>query len=148
MQSSRMSGAPLDTLEISERAGPARVVVAEDDNQFRALLCQALQADGYEVVEARDGTELGELVRSLLLRSNGGCAVELMIADVRMPGASGLSVLSELRRCDWNTPVILMSAFADDELAVEAARLGAVVLDKPFDLQELMWFVRLNTSNV
>jgi DNA-binding response OmpR family regulator len=143
-----MSGAPLDALEISERVAPARVVVAEDDHQFRAMRCQALQADGYEVVEARDGTELGQLVRSLLLRSNGGCTVELMIADVRMPGASGLSVLSELRRSDWNTPVILISAFADDELAVEAARLGAIVVDKPFDLQELMWFVRLNTGNV
>jgi DNA-binding response OmpR family regulator len=143
-----MSGAPLDGLELAERDAPARVVVAEDDHQFRAMLCHALRAAGYDVVEVQDGTELGEVVRSLLLRTDGRSAVELVIADVRMPGASGLSVLSELRRSDWNTPVILMSAFADDDLDDEAARLGAVVLDKPFDLQELMWFVRLNTGNV
>ena len=123
-----------------------RVVVAEDDDQFRSMLCGNLRAAGYDVVEARDGGELRRQVNALLLHPKGQAVAELVIADVRMPGASGLSVLSDLRRSDWNTPVILMSAFADDELVAEARRLGATVLDKPFDLQELMRFVSQNTG--
>ena len=147
MQSSNASNASLELLEISPRELPVRVVVAEDDEQFRAMLCKTLRQGGYDVVEARDGCELGEVVNSLLLRPQGEAVVELVIADVRMPGASGLNVLSELRRSDWNTPVLLMTAFADAELTREARRLGAMVLDKPFDLQELLLLVRQNTGN-
>jgi DNA-binding response OmpR family regulator len=148
MQSSRASGAAFDPLEISARSHPVRVVVAEDDNDFRSMLCGKLREAGYDVVEARDGGELGRVVNALLLRPTGQAVAEMVIADVRMPGASGLSVLSELRRSDWNTPVILMSAFADDDTVAEARRLGATVINKPFDLHELMWFVRQNTGSL
>jgi DNA-binding response OmpR family regulator len=145
MQPSRSSASA--GFEISAREAPIRVVLAEDDHEFRAMLCRLLRKEGYEVVEARDGLQLIELVQSSVLRSEGQASVELIIADVRMPGATGLRALAELRRHDWNTPVVLISAFADAETRAEAARLGAVMFDKPFDMQELVWFVRQNTGN-
>jgi DNA-binding NtrC family response regulator len=70
----------------------------------------------------------------------------LIISDVRMPGVSGLDVLATLRREDWSTPVILMTAFGDLETRAEARRLGAKALfDKPFDVDDLRtavsWFL-------
>lgn len=55
-----------------------------------------------------------------------------------MPWASGLTVLAALRRYDWATPAILITAFGDDETHSEARRLGAAaVFDKPFDMRDL-----------
>jgi CheY-like chemotaxis protein len=146
MQSSNSPHWPRGLQEIGAREAPARVVVAEDDSELRGMLSALLRRNGYEVVEACTGVELLEVVHSMVLGSDGGAPVELVIADVRMPGASGVRAVSELRQSDWNTAVILITAFSDPELSAEAARLGAVVLDKPFDLQHLMWFVRQSTG--
>lgn len=55
-----------------------------------------------------------------------------------MPGCGGLEVLARMRRVEWSTPVILITAFGDAETHTEACRLGAArVLDKPFDVDEL-----------
>jgi DNA-binding response OmpR family regulator len=54
-----------------------------------------------------------------------------------MPIASGLSVLESLRKANWRTPVILMTAFGDDATRARAEALGAVLFDKPFDVDDL-----------
>jgi FixJ family two-component response regulator len=60
------------------------------------------------------------------------------VLDVRMPGVSGLEVLAALQKRGPSVPVILTSAFADETLSEDAARLGAVVLlSKPFRLDML-----------
>jgi DNA-binding NtrC family response regulator len=64
-------------------------------------------------------------------------AVSIIVSDIRMPGLDGLGLLTALRCASWTTPVILMTAFGSSETHEEAARLGAVVLDKPFDLERL-----------
>jgi CheY-like chemotaxis protein len=134
--------------EISLRAAPLRVVLAEDDDEMRTMLSALIRAEGYDVVEARHGIELLELVESMVLRSHGEAVVEMIVSDVRLPGMTGLSAVAQLRRSDWNTPVVLISAFADPETRAEAARLGAIMLEKPFDLHELMWLVQQNTGNI
>lgn len=134
--------------EISLRAAPLRVVLAEDDDEMRAMLSSLLRADGYDVLEASHGIELLGLVEAMVLRSDGEAIVELIVSDVRLPGMTGLGAIAQLRRSDWNTPVVLISAFADAETRAEAARLGAIMLAKPFDLNELMWLVHQNTGNV
>ncbi len=142
MQSS--TGAPVRgaALESTPEAIQARVILAEDDDEFRDLLSACLRRDGIEVVEASHGLELLGLVDSWMLRSDGETLVELVISDFRLPGATGLQALTALRQYHWNTPVILISSFADPELREEAVRLGAVVLDKPFDIQQMMCLVR------
>ena len=54
-----------------------------------------------------------------------------------MPVANGLQVVAALRSANCWTPVILMTAFGDESMRTEAQRLGAVLFDKPFDLDDL-----------
>ena len=120
--------------------GPAVILLAEDDHDMRELIAGALRRSGYEVIEARDGSELLELIGNAHLRTRGpGTAPDLIISDIRMPRWSGIEILAGLRRSDWAMPVVLITAFGDEPLHEEARRLGAVtVLDKPFDVDELI----------
>lgn len=113
------------------------VFVAEDDAEMRALITAALEADGYAVVAASDGRDL--LARLETDRERVG----VIVSDVRMPGYSGLDLLAIVRCASWAVPVILITAFGDEETHAEARELGAVtVLDKPFDLDDLRAAVR------
>ena len=113
---------------------PLRVVVGEDDGEMRRLVVQALRRDGYAVGEASDGPSLLELMRS---QASSGERIDLVISDIRMPGCSGLQVLERLRMANDRVPVILMTAFGDDETRLEAERRGAVLFDKPFLIDDL-----------
>jgi len=121
---------------------PGRILLAEDDAEMRALVAGALRADGYEVVEAKDGEELLRWIESTA-QADGRNPFAVIVSDVRMPGLSGMDVLAVLQ-CSYRvTPVILITAFGDEELHAEAAELGAVaVFDKPFDLDDLRSAVR------
>ena len=103
---------------------------------MRALLTEELERDGYAVLAARDGREMAlrlRTVRHCPLRSPNA-----IVMDVRMPGLSGLEILSELRAAEWTTPVILITAFPDPWLAAEARRLDATLVAKPFDVETLL----------
>lgn len=118
------------------------VVVAEDDDDMRRLVVQALRDEGFHVVEARNGWELLELVGARMM-SRDGRSLGLIVTDVRMHGLTGLEILAGLRENDWSTPVVLMTAFGDPALHTEAGRLGALaVFDKPFDVRALRALVR------
>lgn len=110
------------------------VLLAEDNPDMRDLLKGALRRDGYQVAAVPDGAAL---LAAIAARHPFRQTPELIISDVRMPKCSGLDVLKELRRHDWVTPVILITAFGDIDTHRQAARFGAVVLDKPFDLDHL-----------
>ena len=113
---------------------PARLLLAEDDFELRELLACVLRADGHEVVEARDGNELWQLLSS---GSEAG-PFSLVVSDVRMPGLTAFDVLTGLQRMLSETPVILITAFGDQTTHLRALRLGARrVFDKPFDCDEL-----------
>ncbi|MFB1479269.1 response regulator [Corallococcus sp. RDP092CA] len=121
----------------AEPARAPRILVADDQTEMRTLIRKMLVRRGYEVVEAADGPDL---VRVLVegLTAEEARAPDLIITDVRMPGFTGLEVLARLRREQWTTPVILITAFGDVQLHREALRLGAAcVLNKPFDMDEL-----------
>ncbi len=63
--------------------------------------------------------------------------IDLIVSDVRMPICSGLEIVRAIRDSGWTVPVILMTAFGDDETRDRAAQLNAVLFDKPFDLDDL-----------
>lgn len=118
------------------RTSIPRILLAEDDPDFRGLLASALRQDGYEVLEAETGTELAEILASLQFRHQE--PVDLIISDMRMPGFPPLDVLEGFRLA-LRTPFIVMTAFGSDTMRADARRLGAAYFfDKPFVIEELM----------
>lgn len=106
---------------------------------MRAFLAGTLRTAGYHVVELPDGNALWAALREGMAGLDNPSTPDLVICDLRIPGADGLEVLSQLRAWDWATPVILMTALRTPEALVEAKRLGATaVLTKPFDVDELV----------
>src|SRR4051812_6797297 len=121
----------------------AHVLLAEDDDDFRALLVTALRKDGHLITELEDGFELSDYLA--LTRPEGGLipTPDLVLSDVRMPGHSGLDVLARARSSGLRCPVLLLTAFPDDELRERARGLGrCVVIEKPVDLDVLRSYVR------
>lgn len=112
------------------------VIVADDDDDLRALVAETLRSDGHTVIEARDGAELLAVLSDTL--SDPLACPDLILTDVLMPKLSGLGVLEELRRARVRLPVLMMTGFAPSSVAAVAKRLGAVgVLRKPFDADDL-----------
>ncbi len=109
---------------------PPCVLVAEDDAEMRRLVVEALRRDGYDVREARDGGEL-------LGAASQSAEVDLIVSDVRMPAFTGMQILAALRDGGSTVPVILMTAFGDDDTRARAETLGAILFDKPFALDDL-----------
>jgi CheY-like chemotaxis protein len=115
----------------------ARILLADDDELFRATLREELVEQGYEVIETSNGAEaLEELARAADAR---GAVPDVLVLDVCMPGLSGLGVLDIMRRFPQQPPTLLITGFADKSIDVFASRFGAYrVLRKPVDLDEVL----------
>ena len=71
-----------------------------------------------------------------------GIPVALVISDIRMPGLSGIDVLRQIRESALDTPVLLISAFCDEETLGDADRFEAtVVMSKPFEMEALVTII-------
>ena len=118
----------------SVRLSGTRILLAEDDPELRSLLVGILRGDGHEVVAVCDGREL---IR-VLARGSGGADFDLIVTDDRMPGWTGMQILTGLRSLHDSPPIVLITAFADESLRARAVVLGAAaVLDKPLDCDDL-----------
>jgi DNA-binding response OmpR family regulator len=116
-----------------------RAVVADDDAELRRLVALGLAREGFEVTEVADGKELLSLIDDVT--SNTARRPDLIIADIFMPGCSGLKVVASMRRRNLEIPVVLITAFGDETTHALAKRLGAAALfDKPFDMVEIRRF--------
>lgn len=123
-------------------ASRPRVLVADDDAEMRHLVAETLRKDDYEVVEEPDGGRL--LVRLAAIRAFDKTVdpFDLIVSDIRMPVCSGLAIVKGMRQVRCNTPVILMTAFGDDETRALAEKLGAQLFDKPFQMGALRAMAR------
>jgi len=125
-------------LALSRSTTPSRILLAEDDAEFREMLVDLLQIEGYEVVAVRDGAELRAHLEAWQQDPQQAASYSLILSDLRMPNGDALQVLESLGARRSQTPVLLMSAFADEELHERARRAGVVgVLGKPFDVDDL-----------
>ena len=107
------------------------VLVVEDQDSARESLAELLRGEGYEVHEAADGNAAISLVNQLDL--------DLVLTDLTMPGSDGIGVLRHIRDVSPQTLVILMTAHASVETAVEAIRLGAQdYLLKPLIFEDVL----------
>ncbi len=119
-------------------ARPFRILLAEDDTELRELISWALGQRGYQVVQCRDGDAL---MKHLGPPGPGVIAeeVDLVISDIRMPGSTGLQVLARVGDLEEPPPVIMVTAFPDQETRDQAERLHAEALfAKPFELEDLL----------
>ena len=115
---------------------PLSIVVADDDDDMRALVVEALRGDGHWVVEARDGEEL--LVALHDTGPDPAWCPDVVVSDVKMPKLSGLGALAAFRRAGLPCAVVLMTVLGDPSIESVARALGAVgVLRKPFDVDDL-----------
>ncbi len=107
------------------------ILVVEDDAALREAVCDTLELAGQRVVSAAGGDE----ALQVLSRQ----AVSLVVSDVRMLPVDGIALLKQIRSRFPQLPVVLMTAFADVERAVEAMRAGACdFLLKPFEPKALL----------
>ena len=106
------------------------VLIVDDERTLARAIRTFMTEAGYEAEVAGDAEKAMEMVESL--------RPDVVFADVRLPGMSGIDLLRRVREFDPAIPVIIMSAHGTIEGAVEAVKLGAFdYLKKPVDLEEL-----------
>ena len=114
-------------------AAGATILLAEDESLVRVLLRDYLVAEGYEVLEATDGDEALEMVRQ------AGGAIDLLLADVVMPGIRGSDLARHVAETYPGVKVLLMSGYADAPASSprSAAAGEAAFIQKPFSTESL-----------
>ena len=116
--------------------GSERILVAEDEDGVRKLVCRLLKGLGYQVLEANRGQQA-------LALAAAADRIDLLLTDVRMPDLNGPEVAERLRRTRPELRVLFMSGYIDDPALREQLAAGAaMVLDKPFTTQQLAERVR------
>ena len=109
------------------------ILVVDDEALIRWSLSERLTQEGYRVVEASDGREATERLRE---------PVDLVLLDYRLPDTDGLTLLKQIKQSDPDTLVILLTAYASVEAAVEVMKQGAYhYANKPFNLDEIALLV-------
>ena len=106
------------------------LLIVDDEPRIRRIVQMALEDRGYEVLTAGSAEEAEKIMSAH--------EIDLVIADLQLPGRSGLELLGDLRRNRPAVPVILITAFGTVETAVEAIKAGAFdYVLKPFGIDEL-----------
>ncbi|MEK6588617.1 MAG: sigma-54 dependent transcriptional regulator [Chloroflexota bacterium] len=109
----------------------ATVLVVDDEETARSFVSGALSDAGFEPIEA------GDLAQARQAIETG--AADIVLLDVVLPDGSGLSLLQQIERENPRPPVILITAFGEVDIAVQAMKQGALdFLQKPLDLDQLI----------
>jgi DNA-binding NtrC family response regulator len=114
---------------------PARILVIDDEESIRDSMSLVLRKEGYRVGSAASGQE------GLNLFSTQ--AFQVVFVDLKLPGTTGLDVLSRIKEVDPEAPVIIITGYASIESAVEAMKRGAFdYMTKPFTPEEVRVITR------
>ncbi len=115
--------------------GGDRILIVEDEDLMRELLSRILEGENYRIFQASSGEEALKLLQDQ--------AIDLVLTDLRMRGMNGLELLTEVRTLDPEIVVVVMTAYASVETAVEAMRKGAYdYITKPFINEEIRVMLR------
>ena len=107
-----------------------KVLVVDDEDSVRALLSLVLRKAGFAVVEASDGLMAVEVAKREV--------PDVVIMDIRMPKMDGMAAFRAFKQQQIDAAVILMTAFAEVNAAVEAMKIGAFdYVIKPFNIEEI-----------
>jgi two-component system response regulator PilR (NtrC family) len=112
-----------------------KILVVDDEQSLREVLSIMLRRAGYAVTSAMDGEEAIELLNKEIF--------DLVITDLRMPKIDGMDVLKAVKSASPETVVLIITAFATADSAVEAMKQGAYdYLTKPFQVDEVQLIIR------
>jgi len=110
-------------LQVQARQQP-RILVVDDDENFRTMLLDLLETSDYMAQGAEDGETALALLREVTF--------DLLMVDLRMPGMGGIELIRQARSLYPHARVIILTGYADKESAIDAASLGvADTMEKP-----------------
>jgi DNA-binding NtrC family response regulator len=113
-----------------------KILVVDDDRRIVKTTCDILKIKGHEAIAAYTGEEGVEKVRNE--------APDCVLMDIKMPGIGGVEALMRMKEVVPELPVVLVSAYATNEIVDEAKKAGAyAVLGKPLDIQMVLSFLSL-----
>jgi DNA-binding NtrC family response regulator len=113
-----------------------RLLIVEDKESLALMLRETVEAEGFEAEVIANGAEAAR-------RLAEGRRYLAVLTDLKLPGADGIAVLRQARESDPDCAVIVMTAFATIETAVEAMKLGAFdFVEKPVDVDHLLLLLR------
>ena len=125
------AAAPAAPARVATGTARPRVLVVDDEASIRDLLSKTLALAEYDVDVAPDGRSALDRMRMY--------PYDLLIADLKMPGMDGLSVIREAKRYKTDLPVIVITGYSTESSAIEAINLGVTgYLTKPFRLQRIL----------
>lgn len=112
-----------------------RILVVDDEKGMRDLLSKVLKKEGYQVYIAQDGEEGLDIIKNNV--------IDIVIADLDMPVMNGIEMIKQAKEFDPNLTIIIITAYASIESAIEALKLGAYdYLIKPFNIEEIKLTVK------
>lgn len=107
-----------------------RLLVVDDEDNVREIIEEYFTSLGYEVEVARDGAEA--------LRRAAAVRPDVVLLDINMPGVTGDEALNRLHAIDPTVPIVMLTANADEDVARDLLRRGAMdYVTKPFELETL-----------
>jgi excisionase family DNA binding protein len=112
---------------------PQRVLVVDDESSIREMLSKTLARAEYKVDTAPDATAALNLLRV------ANTSYDLLIADLRMPGMNGLTMIRQVQQIRSGMPIIIITGFSSESSAIEAVNLGVKgYLTKPFRVAQVL----------
>lgn len=113
-----------------KNTGMIKILIVDDDTAHRLMLKATLLSDGYHVFEAENGEVAVQIVKEEFF--------DLIMLDLKMPKMGGIEALKHIKKISPGIPILIMTAYASVQTAVEALKLGAFdYLIKPLDLDEV-----------
>lgn len=110
------------------------ILIVDDNAGVRRLLFEILDKEGYIVESVSSGTEA--------IRKTRQRTPSVILLDVKMPGINGMETLRELRKFAPNVPVVIITAYGQQNILVDAKKFGVrYYLNKPFDINEIKCIV-------
>lgn len=108
-----------------------RILIVDDDQDMTATLALILKEEGYEAIPANNGYAAIKTVKEK--------RVDLILMDMKMPGLNGVETYKEIRKIRPGVPVVMITAYAPENLVKEALEHNArEVIYKPFDMEEML----------
>jgi len=118
----------------------ARILIVDDELSVREFFVILLEKEGYEVVTALNATDALRIVRDQ--------GLDLMVTDLQLKDGNGMTLLRDAKRFQPDMPIIMITAYATTDSAVEAMKAGAFdYLSKPFKIEEIKVIIQKALEN-